>query len=486
MARRPSNSPESSFVPSTVQRHMKAMGILDVDAYFGWCSANGFTETIEKSRGDLQSEFNTYNLAVARQKQHLRLHKKPKVFLEAVCCGELRSDEIDRPDYKRIATEIEASNESAEVRMSLLEMLSVLSQHKDLVFGAASGREDQPFIRGLIKFHDRKQLWLRELTDWKPKSKNAIRQFGELSHHLFDNFGDVPTFMELVWLRNDQPSRRYRDWYVHLGRGYNLRTAKCPITVTKKIAHAFLHAPDDFTVEQALRFGQLSAFGANRNAINATVATQLARSFVQEKFWVTVLRVIAENPMLDPRQIGPLIDYLHSQRFERTEIEVAPGQWRQEPPPQPGLSMRGRTIDGLLRQVEIWHRNLGRQSGRSGQVYLAAEFNGIAIQKKSSGKPVKWAIRQLRSSNDLQIESKELRHCVASYHWSCARGNCTIWNLSRSENDGTYERRQTIEVDKNRTVVQCRGLANRDPTKEEWSIVTDWAREAGLQVAAYL
>ena len=457
-----------------------------MESYFEWCWENGFSASLEKSHSDLRDEREAHNLVQERRKRHSRLHKNPKAFFEAVCCGELSADEIDRPNFKRSAAEIEASNESAEARESLLKMLLELSKYKDLLLGTVPGQDDLPFIRGLIKLHDRKSLWLRDLSDWNPKSKNAERQFGELTHHLFDKFGDVPAFMEVAWLRGDRPSWRYRDWYVHLGRGHNLRTAKCPVLVTKKIAHAFLQAPEDYTIEQALRFGQLRAFGADRNVIDAVIATRLGRSFANEEFWVTVLRFIGENPMLDPRQIGPVVDYLQYQRFEPTELEIARGQGRREPPPQPGLSMRGRTVATLLRQVEDWHRSLGRFHGVAGKIYAEAEFNGTSIETRAGGRTVQWNIRQLRNVNELQAESNELKHCVSSYHWSCARGACTIWSLSSSENGDAYKRRQTIEVDKKGTIVQCRGLANRDPTREERSIVNEWAREAGLQIARYL
>ena len=64
------------------------------------------------------------------------------------------------------------------------------------------GTPEIPVLRGLIKLHDRKALWLRPLKEWKPKSKNTERMFGELTRHLFDEFGDVPRFMERVWLRD--------------------------------------------------------------------------------------------------------------------------------------------------------------------------------------------------------------------------------------------------------------------------------------------
>lgn len=242
------------------------------------------------------------------------------------------SHDIARPKFKVFAEEIENTKADKEYRESLLEFLLSFTRHDDILFGTAVNENNTPFVKGLIKIHDRRALWLRSLESFKPKSKNTWRKFGELTHHLFDQYDGVPNFMERVWLRNDRKSWRYRDWFIHLGRGHNLRTAKSPIPITKKMAHHFLGAPDDYTVEQALRWGQLKSFGAHDTAIHAVNATLLGRSFQDEDFWITVLRFVAANPMLDSRQIGPIIDFIQAQKYEPVRVETAPGQWREDPP----------------------------------------------------------------------------------------------------------------------------------------------------------
>ena len=484
MARRPQIWNNGEPVPPGVAQHLHALGFDNTQAYLDWCQRYDFYPWLEKSRHEQAAERDKHAELAARRAKQVRLHKRPKPFIEAVCAGDVYADDIDRPAFKALAQEVEGTKPDAEYRQSLADTMVKLLRHDDLVFGATA--DGIPFVRGLIKLHDRKALWLRPLSDWKPKSKNAERQFGELTHHLFDQFGDVPRFMERAWLRTDRPSWRFRDWYVHLGRGHNLRTAKSQVKITKKIAHEFLGAPTDFTVEQAVRWGQLRAMGADPATVHAVAATRLGRSFVHEGFWVTVLRFIADNPMLDPRQIGPIVDYLQNQRFEGADVEVRPGEWRREPPAQPGLTMRGRTVATLMRQVDEWHASLGTMRDVPDGLYDAAEFPGIDIEKKRDGRAVlHWSIRQLRTARDLVLEGEALRHCVASYHWSCARGQCSIWSLSVSEG-GAYERRQTIEVTKDGQIVQCRGLANQDPTTDEWSVVNAWAAEVGLRVAAYL
>ncbi len=485
MALRPHYIREQDPLPAAAEKHIVALGFQTSREYQDWCWDNGFPGTTDKTATEMRDELDHFADLTRKKEQQTRLHKHPKEFLKAVCEGDLGSDEIDRPVFKMVAQEIENSAEDGEIRASLLDILTRLNRHKNLVFGVATDG-DTPLVRGLIKLHDRKALWLRPLDDWKPKSKNPTRQFGELTHQVFDKFGDVPVFMEGAWLRNDRPSWRYRDWYVHLGRGHNLRTAKSPVPVTKRIAHEFLSAPKDYAVEQAIRWGQLRALDVARPGIDALVATRIGRSFANEDFWSTVLRFIGENPMLDPRQIGPIVDYLQNQKFEGMEVEVAPGQWRREPPAQPGLSMRHRTADTLLRQVDEWHRQLGQIRDYPEGTYDEAKFSGFATRKGSGDSALHYVIRQLRSARDLAAEGRELRHCVSSYHWSCAQGHCTIWSLAKTSDGKAFDRCQTIEVSRDGTITQCRGLANRDPSSEEWSIVNQWAGEAGLKVSSYI
>lgn len=454
--------------------------------YIDWCWRHGFDGSLEKTKIDLQEEMDAFEGLKKKRDAQTKLHRNPKAFLNSVCLGDITSDEIERPVFKAIAREIEESDSEPDKRRSLLEMLLQINARSDLVFKSGGANNQTPFVRGLVKMHDRKALWLRAVADWKPRSKNLDRVFGELTHYLFDQFGDVPNFMEAVWLRNDRASWRFRDWYVHLGRGNNLRTAKTVVPLTKKMAHHFRSAPKSYTAEQAIRWAQLQALGASESTINSLVATRLGRSFANESFWFSVLQFIAGNPMLDPRQIGPIVDYIHAQRYEPVDVEIEPGLWETEPPPQPNLSMNGRTVNTLLRQVNDWHRSLGRYKSLPTENYDQADFSGFAVDRSSGSESKRWTIRQLMNARDLQIESDELRHCVASYHWSCAKGACSIWNLSVSSTSGPSERRQTIEVDKNKMIVQCRGLANRDPTNEEWGIVSAWASDAGLSIAGYL
>jgi hypothetical protein len=53
-----------------------------------------------------------------------------------------------------------------------------------------------------------------------------------------------------------------------------------------------------------------------------------------------------------------------------------------------------------------------------------------------------------------------MRHCVASYAQSCALGHSSIWTMELRTRAGV-EKHQTIELTRDRFIVQCRGKQNR-------------------------
>jgi hypothetical protein len=48
------------------------------------------------------------------------------------------------------------------------------------------------------------------------------------------------------------------------------------------------------------------------------------------------------------------------------------------------------------------------------------------------------------------------------------------------------EKRQTIEVTRDRMIVQCRGKQNRLPSAAEFDVVKKWAGMAGLILSPYV
>ena len=93
----------------------------------------------------------------------------------------------------------------------------------------------------------------------------------------------------------------------------------------------------------------------------AIIGTRLGQSFENEEFWSTVVLFFVRNPMLDPAHVGPIVDYIHHQKYVPQQVVLPGGEVEERPPAQPNFSMKSRSIPKLLRGVEEWHEELARQ-----------------------------------------------------------------------------------------------------------------------------
>jgi hypothetical protein len=153
-------------------------------------------------------------------------------------------------------------------------------------------------------------------------------------------------------------------------------------------------------------------------------------------------------------------------------------------PPQPNLSMKGRTPRSLLRQLGEWHAWLRQQErvrsfrwGPSG----IGEFRWVESEQGRPGYRC-WTIRELLSSGALHREGAAMRHCVATFARACARRETSIWSM-RFEVPGRRYRALTIEVDpRTRTIWQARRHHDAMPTEKHRRILERWARQEGLKI----
>ncbi len=248
-----------------------------------------------------------------------------------------------------------------------------------------------------------------------------------------------------------------------------------------------MQAPADLTVEAALRWGQILGLGGSERLARAVVGTWLGTSFGHDDFWITVLQFFIANPMLDLAHVGPIIDYIEQQRFVSQDVFVAPGVVERRGPAQPNFSMKGRTPASLLRQVEAWHRTLAKAEQPKAE-WPRSGIDGFEfVEGAERGGNLKiWTITELLSTKALVAEGRKMKHCVATYAHSCARGVCSIWTLEAE----TFEGRSkilTVEVQNGtRVICQARGKCNMLPGDKHRGILRRWAERAGLSLAKYV
>ncbi|MEO0730822.1 MAG: hypothetical protein AAFY64_10610, partial [Pseudomonadota bacterium] len=279
--------------PAWVRRHLNALELRYWD-YNSWCRDHGFSAGFEKSRKDRDAELTVRtrerDAQRAADRESARVHNNPRRLIQELCDGAVLSSSIRRSEWRTFCERIESTDIDQDYRESLKDfLLAVLARSDFLTETTETSDGTALYVDGLIKLHDRRGQWRRSIGDWRPRSHNDRRRFGSLARHLLCAY-DVPRFMDEAWLRRDPGSWRFRDWFVHIGQGHNIRTASTPIPLTKKMAHAFLKAPDDYGIEQALRYGQVTSLGGDRRLCDAVLGTKLGQSFENDDFWASVLR----------------------------------------------------------------------------------------------------------------------------------------------------------------------------------------------------
>ena len=317
---------------------------------------------------------------------------------------------------------------------------------------------------------------LRELADWAPKTKNVHAQLESLVRHLFDQYGDVPAWLIGAWTAA-RPANLGLDILAltrHLGRGQSLRSfAGLPVPLTKRLEHAMRQAPAACTVLEALRYAQLAV----RDALDwfgIVLESRLGRLAPgpDDEFWLGVVDFFRADPLADPRQFGPVCDWIHQKR----SVGIGPE------PPQPGFSLRGRTMASVLAHTAAWHRSLARLRRHAGSgPPLATAWAGLPVPDYVGGDDGRVRITQLTTFGELVEEGRSLQHCVASYLEACRRGRCGIFAL-RLDGRPTI----TLEISPDRVVVQARGRHNRSMNTSERHWVSRWLGEARLVVSKHV
>lgn len=467
-----------------MRRHLGRLGVRTLADYVAWCTARGFLASVEKSVYDLESELQAHEEDEKRAAAQNRLHANERRLIEAACAGDLDPEIITRPQLKAFCLSVQRSPPDAKARAALCKLMLKVNEEADfLLQGVSFGGVSYGYVDALVRINARRAQWIAPIESWRRRSHNARRQFSSLVRHLFARY-PVPGFMDQAWFRSEQGSERFRDWFIQLGAGRNIRTLETPIPLTKLMAHHFLEAPDDYAIEAALRWGQVHGLGGGARLTAALLGTRIGQDFRENEFWTSVIRFFVANPLLDRTHVGPIIDYLHAQKFATREVVVGPGRVEVRLPPQPGLTMRGRTPDALLAQVERWHRELGRASSVETLYFHRSGVKELELKVGKQGESL-WRIRELLTGAELVAEGRAMRHCVASYARSCADGHTSIWAMELHAKAGV-EKRQTIEVTRERVIVQCRGRQNRLPTSAEFDVVKEWARLAGLTLSPYV
>jgi len=328
----------------------------------------------------------------------------------------------------------------------------------------------------LSRFRD---AHIRPAIDWAGISSSWRPAVSSFAHHLICDY-KVPVFLASSWHATDAAADKKRNWFVGHARGASFRSLDLPIVMTRKMEHIFLASQDHLPIEHAIRRAELLALGAPGEFVTAVMSTQLATDLRHSEFWRTVWTfLIANAGDVDPTQIAPMIDYIQAVRHDRTQDGMM-----EFGSPQPAFSMKGRTVQSMLRLMRDWHRSLG--TGSASLSWVPSPFEPLLFEELSrdgSELPRRWQMTELINSAQLRSEGAALHHCVASYADRCYRGISSIWSLRFWQGEKVHHV-LTIEVDpRRRTVIQARGRANRSASGKSLRHLQDWAVRERLRMA---
>ncbi len=474
-----------------LRAHLEAIGLGSVDEYTQWCARNGFSTRIAKHwRQRCQERYHaardTIEDRLARKKQERR---KPRQAIARILAGDIRRADLTQPHLRLVHQIVEATDDPP-TKNALAELLLTAQKHTGLLTTEAAcpqlaARDENTFVAGLLGLARSHSHWLRRPESWTPRSRNVRRQFSSLARHLLAKH-PVPLFMDSVWFLGaaDDAARR-QHWYRRLAIGESPRRLDLPIPLTKRMAHHFLQAPTQYSVEAALRRGQVLGLGGDERLVQAILDSRLAANFDANEFWETVIRWFAQQPMLDPAQVGPLIDYIHRRRSEPRAV----GDGGDPGPADAEFTMKGRTPGALIRQMRQWHARLRSEPEKPQVEWPASGFDsldwteGVLAAKTFR----RWTITELLSQKELHQEGQVMRHCVASYANSCVLGGSSIWTMGVQRNLGRRKRVLTIELaSTSGRICQVRGKANRAPSQKELDVIRRWASQEQLTFAVHL
>ncbi|HJN51198.1 MAG: PcfJ domain-containing protein [Pseudomonadales bacterium] len=324
---------------------------------------------------------------------------------------------------------------------------------------------------GLSQLARHHQHWVHPPEEWRSSTRKPMLQFRSLAAHLLDKYS-VPSYLLAAWFEGDPVEAAIQQrWYTHIAGGKNIRTSDdLPFRLTKKAAHLFMTGQHWVPPLAMLRVAQIKAMAQEASAMRVLAIARHDRIHdrANADFWTSIIHFLLNNPMLERSYIAPLIDFIHYTKFENRRVPQPDGSVRIESPVHPNFSIKGRSIDKLVRLVDDWHVQLSGEEYDYVEEWQPSSLNKFELTEDNEELKARihWTIQELCTSALLQVEGRMMHHCVGSYTKSCISGETSIWSLRtrRDEEDAEQFHVLTIAVDnKKRKVTQARGKFNLQP-----------------------
>ncbi|MEZ5326719.1 MAG: PcfJ domain-containing protein [Verrucomicrobiales bacterium] len=365
-------------------------------------------------------------------------------------------------------------------------VFAVVEERSMLFFEPPSGLMNiSPFLRAAA-YAD---AWERPPEAWFPNPQDTVaEQFQSFFDHLFARY-PTPECLTRAWLESGPLHSAARDWFVHVAKGGSLRAAPgFPDRVTRRAAHLAMSAPSTLNVREAIRWGQVHAFGGDERLTMEVLKSRIGIHFEKDRFWLTLIEKLASSDCFDPAMTGMVVDYI----TYLAEVHAS----EQRP-----FSLKQRSVDNLCRQALSTWKRIARQVEKSHEMddgffnihssldrslllrAVVTAWPGsedlLPLRRRDRG--TLWEVVELCSAFDLIQEGQRMGNCVARYADACLANRCRIWTVrsvkspDRHSNSNHRSYHATIAIDpRSRVITQARGRFNRMPDRDCVEVISAW------------
>jgi len=342
--------------------------------------------------------------------------------------------------------------------------------------------KDKHYLNQLFEVTRYYSNFIRNIEEICLPGKSPKTHFLKITNHLFVKY-PIPAFFNNVWSFVTHTKGEWVNWYIQIAQGASPYKTS-PIPMTRNQVKIFMGSPSSMTPYEAVRVAQFLDLGGEKISIPGIISTPRLCNpniniAVAEDFRIEMMRWLSQQNMLDNHQYINICDWAFTKKFE-TEDEIY----------QPNFTMKGRTTNRILREVNDWHFRLNLYSHNANQLTKSqmkeVVWSGdptenwyfITGEKENERK---WTMNQIKNMLDLYEEGFAMSHCAISYKDSCISGKTSIWSL-RCNN----ERKATIEIMRDGRMTQARKRFNARITPKEMSVLRRFAARKEYQMSQYV
>ena len=386
-----------------------------------------------------------------------RFKKFDEIILSLYLDEDLSSFFADRRIAKVHECFTRVSSKTRGVERAIMKNVFIYLHSHSLLFS------DEDYIQPVYNMIQFRAYWKKNVFKWKPVSNRGVEQVNELAYYLFCQY-PVPGFLYKSFF--EKTNMLFINWFIHMGTGKRVKDlVNMPIPFTQKMGHFFLQAPDKLSIAEALRWAQVKGMnGSDKLAERITYSWIGTKEYNDEDFWEAFIRIITNGGMFDLDQLTQLIDYVRQMKRENRDY-----------------SLKGRTLQSLLRQSNEWHQE--SMVIRGTRFWTSSGMYGYKAEKKIE--VVK--MEELTGSKLLVEEGRTMKHCVATYAHQCVVGKTAIFSLRKYSFDLLIETMATIEVNLSlRRVVQAKAKLNKKISDEARRHLDEWANKNQLSINPFL